>query len=321
MRSDDTVPAARFFLLQRSEHVGPAALSVEKRLLSISRHVIGRCAIFCCIVCLLPLGGNALASNELSARKRAFTEKLDSIDLEKQLHKRRGESLEDLEKASEALKDSIAALKRQMPQQSGQGQESEQVEDSVGKSAASGATVSGRLQPFQKYLPKTLFDWIVDVVAFIAIISGIVLLIGIFGLISRGFKKKKKAAPIHQPLHEIFPRSYAADAYDRIPKVPGGQTEENNETIASLRKRVADAGAPPRGQDDEGVLATVDDSEAGGGNDPSGKPPGAQELKKQVLLAAQKGLDVSEISRRFHLSSDEVSLILRMARRDDAGSL
>ena len=41
----------------------------------------------------------------------------------------------------------------------------------------------------------------------------------------------------------------------------------------------------------------------------------------QVLQAAKKGLDVSEISRRFHLSSDEVSLILRMARRDDAGSL
>ena len=293
----------------------------EKGFLSAFHHAIGRCAFFCSIVCLLPLGGNALASNELSARKRVFAEKLDSIDLEKQLHKRKGESLEDLEKASEALKDSIAEVKRQMPQQSGQGQESEQVEDTGGKNTASGATGTDRFLGLQKFLPKTLFDWVVDIVGLIAIISGIVLLIGLFGLISRGLRKKKKAVPIHQPLHEIFPRSYAADAYDRIPKVPDGQTEENNETIASLRKRVADAGASPQGQDEEGVLATVDDSDAaGGGNGPSGKPLGAQELKKQVLLAARKGLDVSEISRRFHLSSDEVSLILRMARRDDAGS-
>ena len=169
---------------------------VEKRLLSISRHAIGRCAIFCCIVCLLPLGGNALASNELSARKRAFTEKLDSIDLEKQLHKRKGESLEDLEKAARSAQGLVAALKRQSAQIRAARYRSH--EDRGKSHDGSGGNSSSRIQPFQKYLPKTFFDWIVDIVGFIAIVSGVVLLIGIFGLISKGLKKKKKALPIHQ---------------------------------------------------------------------------------------------------------------------------
>ena len=62
------------------------------------------------------------------------------------------------------------------------------------------------------------------------------------------------------------------------------------------------------------MLATVDGASFGA----SGRESDPQELKKpQVLEASRQGLDVSEISRRFHLSADEVSLILRMARKDD----
>jgi hypothetical protein len=268
-----------------------------------------------CVFSLFPGGGSANELNDITRQKRVLTEKLDSLDLEKQLRKRRGESLEDLEKAAEMLKDSIAVIKRRMPSS---GESAEQIEDSAGPSTAASAAAEGtkglpgRLQQFQKFLPKTFFDWMVDIVAFIAIISGIVLVIGVFGLLSRGFKKKKKAAVLQKPLHEIFPRSYAADAYDRIPKVPTGRTEENNEDISSLRKRMDEA--PLKAPGEAGVLATVDGASFGA----SGRESDPQELKKpQVLEASRQGLDVSEISRRFHLSADEVSLILRMARKDD----
>jgi hypothetical protein len=291
-------------------HQGGAVDLELRRFLFPAVHL---CIIPVCIIGLLY--GEAVAQNNAPARKQVLTEQLDSIDLEKQLRKRRGESLEDLEKSAEILKDSIAALKREMPPAA---QGLDQAEDSGEKSAGSTVNASDRFQQFQKFLPKTFFDWMVDIVGFIAVISGIVLLFGIFGLLSKGFKKKRKAAPLHKPLHEVFPRSYAADAYDRIPKVPGGRTEENNEALASLRKRIEDVPPPKvKEPEDDGVLATVDDSAEGNDGFP-GRTAGPEEQKKKVILAARQGLDVSEISRRFHLSADEVSLILRMARRDNA---
>jgi hypothetical protein len=300
------------------------------------RNALRLCIISVCIMGLLSEA--ACAQNDAAARKRVLTEELDSIDLEKQLRKRRGESLEDLEKAAEVLKDSVAALKRQVPQG---GQVSEATADSGVAATASGGNSSQWIQLFQKILPKTFFDWMVDVVGFIAIVSGVVLFIGIFGLLSKGLKKKKKTPPLPKTLHDIFPRSYAADAYDRIPKVPAGSAEENNETIASLRKRIEDA--PAKDRQDDGVLATVDLD--AGKDDVPGKPgrsgsntitpPDSSfgesfgeraskdplKLKEQVIQAAKGGLDVSEISRRFHLSADEVSLILRVARQSGTGSV
>jgi hypothetical protein len=303
-----------FFLLQRSDcldfnHYRSPVDSGGTRPLSFLCHAMHLGFISLCLIGLLC--GSSFAQNDVTARKRVLTEKLDSIDLEKQLRKRKGESLEDLEKAAAVLKDSITAVKRLMPSGS---QASEGATDSSKVGMAAGENPPGWLLALKKFLPKTFFDWMVDIVGFVAIVSGIVLIIGIFGLLTKGFKKKNKAPPQPKTLHDIFPRSYAADAYDRIPKVPLGPAEEKDETIQSLRKRI---------EDDEGVLATVDDrpepSAATGGTDAKAvRDP--VEIKKQVVQASRQGLDVSEISRRFHLSSDEVSLILRIARQNDAGT-
>jgi hypothetical protein len=290
-------------------HYRSPADSGGTRPLSFLCHAMHLGFISLCLIGLLC--GSSFAQNDVTARKRVLTEKLDSIDLEKQLRKRKGESLEDLEKAAAMLKDSITAVKRLMPSGS---QTSEGTTDSSKAGMAAGENTPGWLLALKKFLPKTFFDWMVDIVGFVAIVSGIVLIIGIFGLLTKGFKKKNKAPPQPKTLHDIFPRSYAADAYDRIPKVPLGPAEEKEETIQSLRKRI---------EDDEGVLATVDDrpepSAATGGTDAKTvRDP--VEIKKQVVQASRQGLDVSEISRRFHLSSDEVSLILRIARQNNAGT-
>jgi hypothetical protein len=317
----DDCPDARLFFLQRSEYVdfhddsGPADVPV-RNLLSAFRRV--RLAVHFCLLAAFIVGFFPLcvrAENTVTSRKHALSEKLDSVDLEKQLRKRRGESLEDLEKTAELLKDSIAIVKQQLPGISSEAQ------DSNGKNAVLGERAAGWVRPFQKFLPKTFIDWMVDIIGLIAIISGVVLIIGIFGLLSKKFNKKKKEAPLPRPLHEIFPRSYAADAYDRIPKVPSGPTEEKDETIASLRKRMVEA--PEKAQRDEVAPPALDDSAAADGVTGKSRAPAADEdprtLKAQVIRAAQQGLDVSEISRRFHLSSDQVSLILRIARTNDTG--
>jgi hypothetical protein len=313
MHDDDRY--AVFFLLQRSDclDLNPHRSPVDfggTRPLPFFYHAMHLGIIFLCFVGLLC--ESSLAQNDVTARKRVLSERLDSIDLEKQLRKRRGESLEDLEKVTAVLKDSITAVKRLMPSGS---LVVEGTTDSTRVGMAAGENTPGWLLALKKFLPRTFFDWMVDIVGFVAIVSGIVLIIGIFGLLTKGFKKKKEAPPQPKTLHEIFPRSYAADAYDRIPKVPLGPAEEKDETVQSLRKRI---------ENDESVLATVDDRP-----EPSAAVTGVTdakavrdpvEIKKQVVQASRQGLDVSEISRRFHLSSDEVSLILRIARQNDAGT-
>lgn len=296
---------------------GTADAPVRKMLPNFRRT---RLAVHYCLIAACLVGFFApctRAENTVTSRKHALSEKLDSIDLEKQLRKRRGESLEDLEKTAELLKDSIAIVKQQLPGIS------TDASDGGGEKAASasGGRAAGWVRPFQKFLPRTFIDWMVDIIGLIAIISGIVLIIGIFGLVSKSFKKKE--TPLPRPLHEIFPRSYAVDAYDRIPKVPLGPTEEKDETIASLRKRIEDS--PGKMPQDEGVpTATAGESGATDGSTGKAPMPAADDntrsLKTQVVRAAQQGLDVSEISRRFHLSSDEVSLILRIARKNDSGA-
>jgi len=270
-----------------------------------------------CIGCLA--GGVAIAQNDMTSRKRALTEKLDSIDLEKQLRKRRGESLEDLERTADSIKDTIAAIKGKMPVPE---RPNEAMTDSAKPGAAAAGNGSGWLAMLQKYLPHTFFDWLVAIVGFIAIVSGIVLFAGILGMVSKRFKKRPEAPPVPKTLHEIFPRSVAADAYAGFPKVAKRQAEEKDEAINTIRKRIEES-APQ----DEGILATVDEASSGlGPFTPEARPDANSEeggrlvkdpsqLKQQVVRAAQQGLDNQEISQRFHVSLDEVSLILRLSRQ------
>ena len=60
------------------------------------------------------LGNLNADSTDYLSRKGALLERLDSIDMEKQMRKRKGLSLEELEAKSLIVKDSIAALKKGM---------------------------------------------------------------------------------------------------------------------------------------------------------------------------------------------------------------
>ena len=242
-----------------------------------------------CALCLF--AQRSAAQDSLSISKRFLSEKLDSIEVEKQLHKRKGESIEELEKAAESLKDSIAAIRGRLPA-------SPQPAESA---PGSGLTIANRPQqtpgwtgPIGRYLPKTFFDWMVDVVGLAAIISGIVLVFGIVGMFSRRFRKKN-SRPSAQPLRDTLPHSAAARSYEKNAQVAGRGSEEDEGDVAALRRRV------------EGVPDAVED--------PLPKDP--FRVKARVVRAARQGLDNQEIARRFHLSVDEVSLILRISRGND----
>jgi hypothetical protein len=286
------------------------------RLLGSVRPVLTTAALALCVAGFL---GAEAFSQGVSQKKRILTEKLDSIDLEKQLRKRKGQSLEELERAAELLKDSIAAIKKQIV--SGE----ENLGAPAGGREAAGAAngqASQAAVDFKRFLPKNVFDWIVVIVGGVAIISGFVLVAGLFGLL---FRKKKKAP---RPLHDMFPQVAARDIPQRIPKVPGGLTELKDKRLEDIRKRMEES--EKSGPENDSVSGTSDEPAArpvlpagtGETKTAKGHAGGDEtrdplEIKKQVIRASQQGLDVQEISRRYHLSADQVSLILRIARQGE----
>ena len=54
-----------------------------------------------------------------------------------------------------------------------------------------------------QFLPRTPFDWVVVMVGCIAIVSGIILMLGLIGFLSKGLKKKKIPP---KTLHDLFPK-------------------------------------------------------------------------------------------------------------------
>ena len=248
---------------------------------------------FVAIVAAFLLSADA-APTDIPLKKSALLQKLDSIDVEKQIRKRKGLPLDDLEKYSTALKDSIAALRT-----------------AVGKpgnlpAAEQTDIVSNERQrsflAYQKYVPRNAFDWIVLIVGGVAIIAGIILCIGFFSML---FGKKGKNA---RSLTTRAPpdQSPSEEPPQRHPAFTGAAAEERE--IDSLRKRIVT-------ENSEGPPADTPTAEDPGGTGAPAIHDGV-DLKKRILAASRQGAEITEISRRFHISTDQVSLILRVAQMD-----
>ncbi len=254
-------------------------------------------------------------------KRRVFTERLDSLELEKQWLKRKGRSIEDLERATDLIKDSIVAIRTRIAAGEGGVADRKQTGEEV---VAPVSRMSLLWRDWCSFLPKTIFDWIVVAITGLAVISGVVLIIGIFGFISRGMKRKKKAV---SPLHDMFSGTEGTDLFKGISKVPQTPAESEEERINDIRRRAAwpDPGMRGENNNRSSSLPARPPFNGSGDNEVISAPlvpmegRGPQEIKRQVECAARQGLDVQEISRRFHLSADQVSLILRVSRRNEGG--
>ncbi len=236
---------------------------------------------------------------------RIFAERLDSLELEKQMRKRQGKSLEDLERAADLIKDSIVGERRQISS----GEENSALPAEAGdteksRSATSPTAVAG----LQRWLPKNVFDWIVVAVGGVAIISGAVLVIGLLGLVSRRLRKKKSAAP----LHEMFPRASRPPNLVDSPKVQVDSADSGEDRVELIRQRIQTS--EQSSVDGPGGPAIPLDLGNTGEGTASERSADPAQIRNKVIAASLEGLDVLEISRRFHLSADQVSLILRIAR-------
>jgi hypothetical protein len=281
--------------------------------------------IFGCIFLVAPLLGARFGDSEGEvSQKSAFMDRLDSIDMEKQIRKRKGQSLDDLEKKSLLIKDSISALKKDFDRAGG-----------TPVAPKTNATAIQRLLQANHFLPHNAFDWVVFIFAAIALIAGAILCIGLISMLLKTMKSNK-TTPIKTLRENLSLRDQDAPS-EHVPASAERTSALSERRIDSLKKRMSEtsesSGNPPgkafpgsvfKGPAQEPVVKaeTQKDSSASDTTPISsakqGCQPSAVDLKDLILKAALEGANTTEISKKFHVSVDQVSLILRVAHRDDA---
>ena len=235
-------------------------------------------------------------SREIVAGKTFLRQKLDSIDVEKQIRKRKGMALDDLEKAAATIKDSITALRHNA--------EKFDQTPSEHRPAQSEEAVGLTVRLTQKYMPRNVFDWVVLIVGAVAVIAGVILCIGLCSMIFGKLKSKKTGAT--RAVQAARPQPLTDTPIGHASALAALKSEQSERTIESLRKRI---------EEDNDAAAS---SSAGvfPVKQPDGAPNAAPaEVNKNIVEAARQGVSIVELSRRFHMSTDQISLIVRIARK------
>jgi hypothetical protein len=242
--------------------------------------------------------------SQISTTKHYLTQQLDSLDLQKQIRKRNGLSVTEIEQRQIEIKDSLALLK-----------------EHIQKAATAPTPIVSKRQSkhtlFSK--PDNLFDWIIVIVGIIAIFSGSMLISGIVRSLHSKSKYRKKTAPHQQILStNREPPTSAFPLYNRDGRTAPGPGPDPAvsfpDTLAldQLRQRIGTPPADSSPQTDGVPHLTAPIASA---SLPDDKLQQSTNIEQQIIAAARDGLDITALSRKFHLSSDHIALILKVAHK------
>ncbi len=238
-------------------------------------------------------------ANLLSAKK-SLSAQLDSIEVEKQMRKRKGKSLADLEKISEKIRDSIAVLRAHFIDIS--------ESDSKYRKRFPGKTC---FNFFIKSLkkPKNFFDWIIIIVGIIAVLSGTVLIAGLIHtfFFKNGRKSgRQQAPPVSQKPHQV----QFSNEYSKMPSsVSSAYADIQNKDIDSLRKKMLND--IEHSKNAKNSISPFFSSNKADDNREEQKH--RDTIRDSIIKDGKAGLDAQEISRKYHVSVDQVTLILRIS--------
>ncbi len=285
-------------------------------------------------------------------------QRLDSLAVETQVRKRSGKPIDDLEAAGAALRDSLVAMRSNMPPAG------PEPEGTPGGSFFSsiGAEISSFLESAVSFKPNGLFDWIIVGTGVVAVLSGLLLFIGI---LAGGRKGRKKAAAPNEPKKMNLAAAPAGtlpiptDAAPPPPKPASGSTYNIKglpeaaaqippppvppaleELFGNLRNMATQQSQPqppqppppaptafqppppppppppvppqPPSASMPLIAAAADPSPSTrtkGANIPQMGSPG---FSDSVAADAESGMSDVEISRKYHIPTDQVRLMLRM---------
>ena len=221
--------------------------------------------------------GSSINSQPIHSQRDQLIKTIDSLDLEKQIRKRNGASIKEIEDLQKELIDSLSKIKKSIQIQ---------------------LQAKGKNKSFFTHLknsvlkPENFFDWIFIIVAAVASIAGLFLFTGILTFFLRksgpGTRKTTKK-------NKVIPPKQA---------VP----EKTDKPSIDLLKAL-NATEPPKRFNQTSKIAAVQENIS----EDLQSTENASSLQSQILEAAKKGLDVQEISRIYHVSVDHVALILKIS--------
>jgi hypothetical protein len=234
---------------------------------------------------IAPAFGQISGKASLSDKKITLTRKIDSLDLVKQTQKRLGTSIDELELQQTSLRDSLRMIRKSIQNKS------------PDTETPRGNFASNLLKP------QNLFDWIVLIVGGVATMSGIVLLWGILKILF-SFKKK----PVHNtsaPFKKISLSEPHTDKPDFNSPVPDPE-------FGKLRERL-NFEHVPNSVSTAPVFQYPDSPQKASHPSPINLQYSKTVSEQTIIAAAQNGMDITEISRNFQISTDHVTLILKIA--------
>lgn len=223
-------------------------------------------------------------------RLHQLGEKIDSIEVEKQAKKRTGLPLEELEAKTDVFRDSIKTLRQEL------GQAAPPV---AAASPVRKKSIPNNLKQLLSGLKNQLYDRILIAAGILTIIIGLFFLFVALALKSR---RKKQSAAQNQT------NKAAAQYEDVRRKVAAAQNAYPDSFTNTTFESAALASAIPPSSQAVPTAAPATQPRL-----PAQSSEG--DLKELVLKAGNEGLDAKEISRRFHISIDLVTLMLKMAKK------
>ena len=236
-------------------------------------------------------------------KRKLLTHQIDSIDLLKQVRKRNGLPIDELEMQQKRIIDTLQQIRIVI-------QEAD---------AKRSYPLRARHESFLK--PQNLFDWIILIVGGIAILSGIMLILGIM----KTFSTRSHLKHSHKPrrISEEQESKTSPEKSNTYPKIPS-MIDNDSAPLARLRQKITTESLTPfttrTSLHELQNLSSKQQQPAPMPDNSQNDDLGSGDIKSKVLHAAQSGMDIQEISRQFHISADHVALLLKVAENRSENS-
>jgi hypothetical protein len=231
--------------------------------------------------------------------KKKLSMLLDSLELEKQTRIRNDQSFEDLENECRKIRDSINTVKEIL----------NSTDFSIQKPVEAVQKKSSSNSFFKSLLkPKDAFDWVIFVIGSITFLSIIILFIGICNTFLFNSAKGSKTSSAKKTMKPPIVQSSLSSS-NKPDSVSDSFVDIDNKNINNLREIINnDIKSLKQFNINSSPFSTSDlKSEKNGGRLDEGLS-----ISEKIVNSANEGLTVLEISRKYHISVNKVSLVLQI---------
>lgn len=243
--------------------------------------------------------GQQSKDNFIESRTR-LTQQIDSLDIEKQLKKRLGENISDIEERQSVLQDSLKILRTTFQNDLASSSNQTTLHKRLSINTIKSYIPEIFNIAISKLNPRSTFDWFILITSAVAFISISIL----FVVIVASFKRKRRTKNVPQQTP-----SKKLSTQNKYTPVDNRSARENQAItlLDDLKKKIQ---IDKIDNEPQNLRTTIREPKKVPYE--STPPAAANDLESLVLQAYRNGSDIAEISKKFHISSDHVSLIIKV---------